>query len=125
MFQTAQNLLFAFRSVFSALLLILVRLLLPDFAIGAKYHILFESIVSSGFIHLIQISLYGRFGSRTKGFVGGLGILAALVLAKILFHGVRLTLLGILFSYLGVVLMETVLPDEMEYTWVKMDKGGR
>jgi len=104
-------LLLLFRVIFLTLFTLFTTLISPRFVIGGKYHPLFFATVAAYFIQLF------RFGSRRlsgwgRGMVSALGVIAGLLLAEWLFDGVKMGPVGILCLYLGVVWMETFLPEE-------------
>lgn len=109
----AVYLLFLLRLVFIAILIIFTSLIFPAFNPGAKYHILFEAALSALCIQLIRRLVAQKMAYREKGLTCGVGIVVAFIIINFLFKSVNFTLVGILFLYLGVVLLEMLLPNEL------------
>ena len=110
---------FLFRFFFVANLIIFTSLLFSNFNPGGRYHILFEATFAAFFLQLIRIVINGRLPFREKGLLSSGGILITYIVTGILFKGVKLSWTGILFSYLGVLMVEILLPDEAKKTIYK------
>ncbi|HOP75334.1 MAG TPA: hypothetical protein PLC07_09835 [Bacillota bacterium] len=100
-----------FRVVFLTLYTLFTTLLFPGFVIDGKYHLLFFATVSAYWIQLFRLGGH-RLPGRQRGMVAALGVVAGIWLAVWLFDGVKMGPVGILCLYLGVVWMETFLPEE-------------
>ena len=107
------SLLFVFRLVFLAILFIFTSLLFSSFNPGGRYHVLIIATLGAFCLQIIRLIINGRIPFRERGLASSLGILLTFGVARLLLKGVNFSFTGILFSYLGVLLMEMLLPDEM------------
>ena len=107
-FRGEQMLLFL-RFICISLMLIVENLLLPDLKLGGRYLILLEAfltaMIASFFHYVFNEMKIASFRSALTSF----SILIVFFLVRFLFTGVNLSLVGILFLYLGTVLFEEIL----------------
>ncbi|HBE77338.1 MAG TPA: hypothetical protein DDW65_06090 [Firmicutes bacterium] len=99
------------RFICMALLLIGVALVLPTLELGGRYLILLESFFFTGLVQLWRNLIGIRISRLLRSGFSGFLIVVTLFLAKRFFHGVNLTIMGILTLYVGTVLLEMILPD--------------
>ena len=106
--------LFLLRFIIAAFGLIITTLVLPDFELGGRYQILLAALLVALGVHFLRRYWGSRFLSRPKGFFNGMGALGGLLVTLLLFQSaIHLTLIGVIFFYLGISLVEIVLPDQM------------
>ncbi len=104
---------FALRFISISLLMIAGNLLLPDLKLGGRYLILLEAFITTLVAHFFRYVLCNLKIIRYRCTFVGISILIGLFLIRSLFSGVNLSLAGILILYLGVVLLEMILPDPL------------
>lgn len=98
--------------ILTALWLIFISLIFPDFYLGNRYLILLEAslIVYLPFlIHNLFSKLTRNFAGLAtlkQGLFGGTSVFIALFFIKWLFPMVNLTITGLLMTYLGVTSLE-------------------
>lgn len=104
--------LFLIRFTYIALLLILVQLLIPAFRPGGRFFILLIALTASLGVQLIRKATAGKIPKVWQIPLAGVGMIIILLLSGYWFSGVKPTFLGILASYLGLILLEILLPNE-------------
>lgn len=102
---------FLVRFTYIALLLIFTQLLIPAFQPGGRFLILLIAAPTAILTDFIR-RLATKKALKKKALFSGLSIIPLLFASGRLFTGVKLTFLGILVSYLGLVFLELMLPDE-------------
>jgi hypothetical protein len=106
-------LVFIFRFICIGLMMILIMLFLPSLRLGGRYLILLEALFAALMAGLFRYWIQSRISQRKRSIVTGLSIVITLFLAKSAFYSVNLTIMGILTLYVGVVLLEMILPDRI------------
>lgn len=103
---------FLIRFSYIALLLIFTQLLIPAFRPGGRFLILFIASVAAFLTLMIRKITTRRLPKLQQVPLSGISIIIVLLLFSYFFTGVKLTFLGILVAYLGMVLLELLLPNE-------------
>lgn len=103
---------FLIRFSYIALLLIFTQLLIPAFRPGGRFLILLIASVVTFLTGLIRKITAGRLPKQQQAPLCGISIALTLFLGGYYLNGVKLTFLGILVTYLGLVLLELLLPNE-------------
>ncbi len=106
---------FVLRFICITLLMIVGNLFLPDLKLGGRYMILLEAFTTTVVAYLLRYALSNLKITRHRSIFTGASILIGLFLIRSLFPGVNLSLMGILFLYFGVVLLEMILPNPNSY----------
>lgn len=101
------------RFFYTALLLILTEMVVPQFEPGNRVVILIDAAIAAILIWLIRQILGRRVSRRWIGFWCGLGLPAGMFIAQHFFAGINLAGAGILFAYLGEVGLEWLLPGQL------------
>lgn len=104
--------LFLIRFTYIALLLILVQLLIPTFRPGGRFLILLIALAASLGVQIIRKATAGKMPKVRQIPLVGVSMIIILLLSGYCFSGVKPTFWGILASYLGLVLLEILLPNE-------------
>ena len=104
--------LFLIRFTYIALLLILAQLIIPAFRAGGRFIILVIAMATAFSAQLIRRVISGRLLKNRQVFLCSVSIIIILLLSGYHFSGVKPTFLGILATYLGLVLLEMLLPDD-------------
>lgn len=103
---------FLIRFTFIALLLIFTRLLIPTFSPGGRFLILLIAGIGSFATICFRKITAGRFSRYLQAVLSGANIIITLFFFSYYIPGVKLNFLGILVTYLGVVFLELLLPNE-------------
>ncbi len=103
---------FFIRFTYIAILLIFTQLLIPSFSPGSRFLILCIAAASGLSTLIFRKMTTGRLTKKLQVLLCGIGIIIILLFFSYHFTGVKLNFLGILVTYLGVVLLETLLPNE-------------
>lgn len=74
--------------------------------------ILLEAITIGLITYGIRTCVCKGLNKRVRSLLSAGGIVVGFGLIRLVFNGIRLTIPGILFAYLGLVLLELILPDE-------------
>lgn len=104
--------LFLIRFTYIALLLIMVQLLIPAFRPGGRFFILLIALAASFGVQIIRKATAGKLPKVQQIPLAGVSMIIILLLSGYCFSGVKPTFWGILASYLGLVLLEILLPNE-------------
>lgn len=111
--QKMEQLLLILRFTAFSLWLILTALIVPGFQPGGRYFILlyaFFAATGSWFIRPWTAGL----DRRARGLIGGIGILPAWLIVKALSSGIHFNGAGLVLAYLGLVLIEMLLPKPVK-----------
>lgn len=103
---------FLFRFTYTALLLIFIQLLIPTFKPGGRFLILLIAAAASFAATYFRKITTGKLSKHLQAPFSGTMIIIILFFFGYHFPGVKLNLLGILVTYMGVVLLELLLPNE-------------
>ena len=106
---------FILRFICLSLMMIVGNLVLPGINLGGRYLILLEALMATMLAQLFHHLLQGRISHRYQSILAGFSILIGLFMIQSLFPGVNLSFMGILFLYLGAVLLELILPNPAFY----------
>lgn len=104
--------LFLIRFTYIALLLIMAQLLIPTFRPGGRFTILLIAVATAFCVQIFRRVFAGRMLKIQQVFLSGASIIIILLLGGYHFSGVKPTFVGILATYLGLVLLEMLLPDD-------------
>ncbi|MGE5583861.1 MAG: hypothetical protein ACM3X9_15195 [Bacillota bacterium] len=110
------------RTILLALMLIMVSLVYPPLRLGGRFFILLEASGMALIAQLFRRPLQKKIPLPTLKYLIAFLETLALFLGSLFLSGVNLPFLGILLLYLGTVLIETVLPGQIE-GW-KSKEGG-
>ena len=101
------------RIISTALWLIVANLLFFNFEPGGRYLILVEAVIT-GFSAGAIRSLTGPFmDRRLQSLLCAGGIIFGLGLTRLIFQGITLAIPGVLLVYLGLMLVEMILPEKI------------
>ncbi len=103
--------LFLIRFTYISLLLILTQLLIPAFRPGGRFIILLIALITALCAQIIRKVTAGRLQKKWQNLFSGASIIIMLLLSGYYFSGVKPTFLGILAAYLGLVILEVLLPN--------------
>jgi uncharacterized membrane protein YvlD (DUF360 family) len=98
------------RIILTALWLIFTNLLLSGFQPGGRYLILLEAIVIGAITHLVRLFISKRMNPRAIRFMSAAGLIPGLFLVRFVFTGIKLSVLGVLVAYLGMIMIESIIP---------------
>lgn len=104
---------FLIRFTFIALLLIFTRVLIPAFSPGGRLSILLIAAVGSFATPRFRKITAGRFSKYLQALLSGSITIITLFIFSYYIPGVKLNFLGILVTYLGAILLELSLPNEL------------
>jgi uncharacterized membrane protein YjjP (DUF1212 family) len=111
------------RFTYTALLLIVTQLLIPTFSPGGRFLILLIAIAASFATICFRKITSGRLSKNIQVLFSGSNIIITLFFFGYYIPGVKLNLLGILVTYIGVVVLEFLLPNEWyELIYPKLSK---
>lgn len=103
---------FLIRFTFIALLLIFTMVFIPTFSPGGRFLILLIAGIGSFATICFRKITAVRFSRYLQAPLSGTTTIITLFFFSYYIPGVKLNFLGILVAYLGVVLLELLLPNE-------------
>ncbi len=103
---------FLIRFSYIALLLIFTQLLVPAFRPGGRFIILLIALIAAFLTGIARKISAGKLPKQQQVPLCGFSIIIVLLLFGYYFPGVKLTFLGIIVAYLGLVFLELLLPNE-------------
>lgn len=104
--------LFFIRFTYIALLLIFVQLLIPSFRPGGRFIILIIAVITALCAQIVRKVSSGRLQKTRRAFLSSVSIIIILLLSGYYLSGVKPVFLGILATFLGLAILEVLLPDE-------------
>ncbi len=72
---------------------------------------LLEAIIIGIITYSLRRLIGRRINPQVRSFLSAGGLIPALVLVRLVFTGIKLPILGLLVVYLGMVVIEMLIPD--------------
>lgn len=98
----------------TALWLIFTSLVFIAFQPGGRYLILLDAITIGLITYLIRFYICKGMDCRVRSLLSAGGVVVGFGLIRLVFSGIKLTVAGMLLAYLGLVMLELILPSEVQ-----------